>query len=64
MSTGDTSGNFVGYSWGSTTSIDETGHPSNHGWEIADAARKKTGSSAWQNWNSNASAHLYVAAGD
>ena len=64
MSTGDTSGLTLGYYWGSTTSNDETSHPSGNNWSIADSGRYKHGNAAWSNWTSNAAAHLHIAAND
>ena len=63
MSTGDTSGiSAKYYKWQSTDSDAETGHPSTHGWTIANAGRYKSGSNAWTDLAAGRTGQLHVAA--
>ena len=64
MSTGDTSGiSAKYYKWRNTTSGAEAGHPSAHGWSIANAARYNNGS-GWTNLNPSRTGALHIAADD
>ena len=63
MSTGDTSGiSAKYYKWQSTDSDAEDGHPSTHGWTIANAGRYKSGSNAWTDLAAGRTGQLHVAA--
>ena len=64
MSTGDTSGiSAKYYKWRNTTSGAEAGHPSAHGWSIANAARYNNGS-GWTDLNPSRTGVLHIAADD
>ena len=63
MSTGDTSGiSAKYYKWQSTDSDAEAGHPSTHGWTIANAGRYKSGSNAWVDLAGGRTGMLHIAA--
>ena len=66
MSTGDTSGfSLKYYKWKTTNSDAEAVHPSGTtGWAIADAARYKSGSSAWTSLASGRTGMVHIAVDD